>query len=69
MIEYTASGGGGTDFRPLFEYVETNIPDCQIVIYFTDGFGIFPQLEPSYDTLWVMPQKIDVPFGEVLELL
>lgn len=69
MIEYTASGGGGTDFRPLFEYVETNIPDCQIIIYFTDGFGIFPQLEPSYDTLWVMPQKIDVPFGEVLELL
>jgi len=68
LIEYKATGGGGTDFRVLFEYVEENIPDCKILIYFTDGYGTFPQLEPLYDTLWVMPQKIEVAFGEVLEI-
>ncbi len=68
LIEYKAVGGGGTDFRPLFEYVDREIPDAKIVIYFTDGFGTFPQFRPLHDTLWVMPQEIEVPFGEVLEL-
>ncbi len=68
MIEYKAIGGGGTDFRPLFEYVDREIPDAKIVIYFTDGFGTFPQFRPIHDTLWVMPEEIEVPFGEVLEL-
>ncbi len=68
VIEYRAVGGGGTDFRPVFEYVENYIFDAQIVIYFTDGFGTFPDTLPSHDTLWIMPQKVDVPFGEVLEI-
>ena len=67
-IEYKAIGGGGTDFRPLFEYVDKEIPDAKIVIYFTDGFGTFPKFSPIFDTLWVMPNKIEVPFGEVLEI-
>ncbi len=67
-IEYKAVGGGGTDFRPLFEYVDKNIPNVQIVVYFTDGFGLFPSYVPIYDTLWVMPEKIKTPFGKVLEI-
>ncbi len=67
-IEYKAVGGGGTDFRPLFEYVDKNIPDVQIVVYFTDGFGSFPLFAPTYDMLWVMPEKIDVPFGDILRI-
>ena len=66
VIEYRANGGGGTDFRPVFEYVENYIFDAQIVIYFTDGFGTFPDNAPLCDALWIMPQKVDVPFGEVL---
>lgn len=67
-IEYKAIGGGGTDFRPVFEYIHDRIYDAQILIYFTDGFGTFTDIAPSYDVLWIMPQKTSVPFGEVLEI-
>ena len=67
-IEYKAVGGGGTDFRPVFEYVDRHISDVQLLIYFTDGLGTFPEKEPMFDTLWVMPEKAKVPFGEVLKL-
>ncbi len=67
-LEPTLKGGGGTDFRPVFDYLENLNEDFRFIIYFTDGKGSFPNYEPSIDTLWVMPQREDTPFGEVLEL-
>ena len=61
-------GGGGTNFTPVFDYVENMNEDFKFLIYFTDGKGAFPKYEPLIDTLWVMSEVCDVPFGEVLEL-
>lgn len=70
-IEMTAKGRGGTDFRPPFEWVEKHLqqkPD--FLIYFTDGWGPFPETEPPYPVLWVTfgldPE--DYPFGGVIDL-
>ncbi len=60
----TVRGGGGTDFRPVFEYIETAGIPWKFLIYFTDGQGTFPHHPPAIDTLWVMPEAIEVPFGE-----
>ena len=69
-FEPTLKGGGGTDFRPVFEHIEVQNEDFKFLIYFTDGMGEFPSYEPMIDTLWVMPQlKEDMPFGEVLSLM
>jgi len=65
-LEYEVSGGGGTDFRPVFEYIDKSIDYPTLLLYFTDGQGSFPQSEPGYDVLWLMPESLDVPFGEVL---
>ena len=51
-------GLGGTDFRPVFEYVERLRKDKEFtnlkgLIYFTDGFGAFPARKPDYDTAFV----------------
>lgn len=51
-------GLGGTDFRPVFEYVETLRRDREFqnlkgLIYFTDGCGVFPSQKPDYDTAFV----------------
>lgn len=51
-------GLGGTDFRPVFEYVETlrrsrEFQDLKGLIYFTDGCGVFPSRKPDYDTAFV----------------
>jgi predicted metal-dependent peptidase len=67
-LETTLKGGGGTDFRPVFEYVENENLDRRFLIYFTDGMGVFPTFLPKIDTLWVMPEMVEVPFGEVLRL-
>ncbi len=67
-LEYEISGGGGTDFRPVFEYIDRHIDYPTLLIYFTDGEGTYPQEEVSYDVLWVMPELKEVPFGEVVVL-
>ena len=51
-------GLGGTDFRPVFEYVEKlrnakEFVNLKGLIYFTDGWGDFPQKMPEYDTAFV----------------
>jgi len=69
-LQSTLKGGGGTDFRPVFEHIETLYEDFKFLIYFTDGLGTFPKHKPSIDTLWVMPSsKIDIPFGEILDII
>ncbi len=55
MSDMLLYGFGGTDFRPVFEYVDELIQnkeftDLKGLIYFTDGFGEFPQRAPAYKT-------------------
>ena len=50
----TIKGLGGTDFRPVFSYVDKLIANNEFsnlkgMIYFTDGFGTFPSRQPPYD--------------------
>ena len=62
LEEYIAKlklrGKGGTDFRPVFEYVNTLLDEQRFrklkgLLYFTDGFGAFPKRKPPYDTAFV----------------
>ena len=51
-------GFGGTDFRPVFAYVDELIragefSNLRGMIYFTDGRGIFPERKPDYDAAFV----------------
>lgn len=67
-------GFGGTDFNPVFDYVDELIKgghevDC--LIYLSDGMGSFPEAEPEgYRTFFVMPyDKLDnsnVLFGDIV---
>ena len=63
-------GGGGTDFRPIFELLDKHEPD--VLIYLTDGYGDFPEQAPKISTLWVVPpgglEDEGFPFGDVLRL-
>ena len=51
-------GGGGTDFRPAFAYVDKLVEDGEFknlggLVYFTDGFGTYPEWMPEYKTAFV----------------
>jgi predicted metal-dependent peptidase len=67
-LEYALKGGGGTDFRVVFDYIDQEISYPTLLLYFTDAMGIFPEYEPNYDVLWIMEKEKEIPFGEVLKL-
>jgi predicted metal-dependent peptidase len=60
-------GGGGTDFRPAFKYVDKKgyTPAC--LIYFTDMYGDFPRQEPDYPVMWLTAtERKTAPFGQTV---
>lgn len=68
-VALRAIGGGGTDFKPVFDYVAEHVDNPQCLIYLTDMEGSFPSKEPEWPTLWVSNSKIDTaPFGQVVRL-
>lgn len=64
-----APGGGGTDFRPVFEKVAELGLEPDMVVYLTDTYGSFPNVEPHYPTIWasIVPNP-NVPWGDVVEI-
>jgi len=57
-------GFGSTDFRPVFDYVDEQIAKGEFenlkgLIYFTDGYGIYPDRMPDYDTIFVFLNEDD----------
>lgn len=68
-ITFKLHGGGGTDFRPPFKYLEENgiVPRC--FVYLTDGYGPFPDREADFPTLWcINNHDVIPPHGEHLIL-
>ncbi len=58
MEDFELRGSGGTDFRPVFQYVDRLIEEKAFqnlkgLIYFTDGCGTFPKRRPDYDAAFV----------------
>ena len=58
MNHFELRGGGGTDFRPAFAYVnqlcaEKKFSNLRGLLYFTDGMGTYPARRPGYDTAFL----------------
>lgn len=63
-------GFGATDFRPVFSYIEDlrqrgEFENLKGLIYFTDGYGIYPEKMPDYDVIFAFlgedEQRAPVP--------
>jgi len=73
-----AVGRGGTSFVPFFDYLkkygeENNLlGNNKLSIYFTDGYGDFPEQEPNNPTMWLVCkdglESNGFPFGEVVRI-
>ena len=61
-------GGGGTDFRPVFDWVEQENRSPNMLVYFTDAEGDFPKAPPNYPVIWLVKGKGGVPWGERVQL-
>lgn len=67
-LTFDAHGGGGTDFRPPFAYIEEQRLEPKCFVYLTDGYGPFPETPPDYPVLWLMTTDIVPPWGEVVRI-
>ena len=62
------NGGGGTDFRPVFEHLNKMRIKPDYCVFFTDGYGSFGEDEPNYPVLWVMTSDVKPPFGDLVQV-
>ena len=61
-------GGGGTNFCPAFEEVTERGIVPAVLVFFTDGYGTFPDEAPDYPVIWVMTTDVVAPFGETIKV-
>ena len=62
------TGGGGTRFTPAFAWVEALERRPDVLLYFTDAEGEFPEREPAFPVLWLVKGKAPVPWGQRVQL-
>ncbi len=67
-------GGGGTRFTPFFTAMERQALNESVhaLVYFTDGFGAFPEVAPALPVMWAVTSggmaSEEFPFGQVVRL-
>lgn len=61
-------GGGGTDFKPPFDWVDEQGLRPAALLYFTDMYGDFPRQEPAYPVIWCRMSEVDPPWGDVVDV-
>ena len=70
-IELEAKGGGGTDYRPPFEWVRERGAQPTCILVLTDGWcDSFPE-DPGTPVLWVLEkpnQWFSPQYGETIEM-
>jgi predicted metal-dependent peptidase len=67
-IHLTPVGGGGTDFRPCFRWLEEKGIYPQTMVFLTDLWGAFPDDAPSYPVIWASTDARPAPFGQVVPM-
>ena len=67
-LTLTLCGGGGTDFRPPFAWLESKGITPHAAVYLTDGYGPFPE-EQRYPVVWAINNKnVEPPFGAYVQI-
>ena len=68
--DFKLLGGGGTDFRPVFDLIKLGNETPEILLYLTDGYGTAPQNNPNFPVIWgVIEGGIKpAPWGKEIEI-
>lgn len=66
-VRIQAKGGGGTSFKPVFDWIDTNGIDPEVVVYLTDGYGDQDTFTTNHETVWLTTANTQFPFGTVIK--
>jgi predicted metal-dependent peptidase len=67
-IELEPQGGGGTDFRPVFDWVAQNAINPVCLLYLTDLCCYSYPDPPEYPVLWVTNSRRTAQLGETVRI-
>jgi len=67
-VSLSPLGGGGTDFRPCFGWLEEHGVVPQSLVFLTDLCGTFPSEAPPYPVIWATTENRRAPLGEVVPM-
>ena len=67
-VSLSPVGGGGTDFRPCFEWLRELGIVPQTLVFLTDLCGTFPDDAPTFPVIWASTECRKAPFGEVVPM-
>ncbi|MEE9492355.1 MAG: VWA-like domain-containing protein [Gammaproteobacteria bacterium] len=62
------TGGGGTCFTPVFDWLDSEARHPDLLVYFTDAEGEFPDIEPAFPVIWLVKGRAKVPWGQRVQL-
>ena len=69
LVGLKPHGGGGTDFRPVFTWIDEHDIRPEALVYLTDGYGAFPSDAPAYPVVWgAIADGVNYPFGDVVDI-
>ena len=68
VLTFHPHGGGGTEFKPVFDYVEKQQLKPECLVYLTDLYGRHDFAPPNYPTLWVCTSTLKATFGETIHI-
>jgi len=66
-VHIQAKGGGGTSFKPVFEYIDDNNIDPECVVYLTDGYGDQNTFTTTHETVWLTTGTTSFDWGTVIK--
>lgn len=64
----SVKGKGGTDFNPVFSWLNKQHTKPDLLVYFTDAVGRYPETRPAFETLWLVKGAAEVPWGQRIQL-
>ena len=67
VVTLKPHGGGGTSFKPVFNYVDDNGIDPEIIVYLTDGYGDQNSFDTTHDTVWLTTGTTNFDWGDVVK--
>lgn len=66
-IKLMGYGGGGTAFKPVFDYIDDNDIDPEVVVYLTDGYGDQSEFTSTHETIWLTTHSEAFDWGTVIK--
>lgn len=64
----SVKGKGGTDFTPVFNWLDWQSIKPDLLVYFTDAVGKYPEKMPAIETLWLVKGPAEIPWGQRIQL-